>query len=309
MYHREQHCCLHQCFISLLCVCVCVCVIRVFQTSLGGHFRLLCWWLSDLRPSHETFRTFWTFVVTAAPAESPKDFPVTPPPAPSQNSEHLLGNQSPPTLQHSAPLLDQTLPSPPIRMWIADMYVPSLPLLFLLAWPRTRLVQFVCFLPHHCPHLPSIWTLKGRGGEFASLPFVFELNRKNKWVKTFPHYITSFSLSACPDCLLAYFTPVSHTFPPSNVPPGNTAAKLPSSAYLSSFPPSLPFLHCLHLIILSAYPSSGLSLDSALCLSQPLPYPPTASYTLYSVCVYKGWRMFSQTEYQSISLWKDIILK
>lgn len=103
-------------------------------------------------------------VLVTPPAGSRKDFPLPPSlPFPSlphphthshtQNSEHfhhLHGNQRPLTLQHSAPLSDQTLLSPPIRMWIAGMCVTSLSLcsFYLPAVTAAFIYYIFIFLTH-----------------------------------------------------------------------------------------------------------------------------------------------------------------
>lgn len=150
--------------------------------------------------------------------------------------------------------------------------------------------------------LPS-GPLRGRVGKFASLLLSLWV-KQTKWNVLNHHSLQYFSFSThllwlpfglltfCTPC--ACFTPHSHTFSLRNMHPGNTAAKWHSIS--PSFPPSFP--------LFTSHHSLCWPVSLPVCLS-----PPTASYTLYSVSVYNGWRMFSQTEYQSISLWRDIILK
>lgn len=93
--------------------------------------------------------------------------------------------------------------------------------------------------------------------------------------------------------------PFSHSSPEPVQLPNHTCPRLSCIVYI---PSSSLLVSCS-----SSYLSACTSPCTALCLSNFLLHPPTSSSTLYSVSVYRDWRMFSQTEYQSISLWRDII--
>ncbi len=84
VHHNKRVTAVFLCLMShRACLCMWSVCFRRVGTATWGRFRLLCrWLLYDLWPSHGIFRTFWTFVVMATPAESQKDLPFAPTPHP-----------------------------------------------------------------------------------------------------------------------------------------------------------------------------------------------------------------------------------